>query len=969
MKKTYLLTLLLFSLFSFAQNGITYQAVILNPKGEELPGADNSRSPLVNQTICLRFKIIKPVAVVEYQETQLTTTDEFGMVNVVIGTGIRTGGTAANFAAVTWDGNPKNLIVEVDVLGACSNFIEISNQPFTSIPYAYYAANSGTPGPIGPAGPQGPQGIPGPTGATGPAGAIGATGPAGPQGIQGIAGPTGATGTTGATGPAGPQGIAGPTGAIGPAGPQGTAGQAGTQGPAGLLPNGTTAGNTPYWNGTAWIVNNSNIYNNGSGIGIGTTNPNTSAKLDISSSTQGFLPPRMTTTQRDAISSPSIGLVIFNTTTNCLSFYIGTGWNEICGNAVIPIGTIGSINCVSAINNGTLSEATVASGVTCLIPYTAGNGGLHSGQIVSSTGVTGLTAILRAGNFENGSGLLSYSIAGTPNSQGTANFAINIGGQNCNLTISVSSYLAANQYISGTVFCESGPTAIVDVINPITGKTWMDRNLGATRAAISNTDSQAYGDLYQWGRRSDGHQCRNSTNTSNLFNSDAPANGNFVITSSTPFDWRTPQNNNLWQGVNGINKPCPSGYRLPTETELNNERLSWSSNNALGAFASPLKLPLAGYRNETNGSLQSVNGTGNYFSSTFNNINSRQLSFDPFTSNAGMYDGRRTNGFSVRCIKDSSSITGTIGSINCTTSTNSGTLTQGTLASGVSSSIPYAGGNGGTHTGQIVTSSGVTGLTATLAAGTFASGNGTVNYTISGTPITSGTASFALNIGGQTCTLNISVANNLVAQYPVGSLFCATGPTAIVDVTNPVTGKTWMDRNLGASQVATSKTDLLAYGDLYQWGRGSDGHQCRNSTTITTLSISDQPGHGNFILSPNTPNDWRNPQNTNLWQGINGLNNPCPTGYRVPTQIELDNERLSWTTNNDVGAFNSQLKFTIAGLRSGSDNSLNNVGWGGTYWTSSVSGNNSLDLDFGNSTGFFFNGSRSLGMSVRCIKN
>jgi hypothetical protein len=194
MKKIYLLTLLLFSLFSNAQNGITYQAVILNPKGEELPGADNSRSPLVNQNICLRFKIIKPVSIVEYQETQVTTTDEFGMVNVIIGTGTQTGGTAANFAAVNWDGNPKNLIVEVDVTGACSNFIEISNQPFTYVPYAYYAANSGTPGTPGPAGPQGAQGIQGvagSTGATGTAGAIGAIGATGQQGIIGTNGTNG----------------------------------------------------------------------------------------------------------------------------------------------------------------------------------------------------------------------------------------------------------------------------------------------------------------------------------------------------------------------------------------------------------------------------------------------------------------------------------------------------------------------------------------------------------------------------------------------------------------------------------------------------------------------------------------------------------------------------------------------------------------------------------------------------------
>jgi uncharacterized protein (TIGR02145 family) len=221
-----------------------------------------------------------------------------------------------------------------------------------------------------------------------------------------------------------------------------------------------------------------------------------------------------------------------------------------------------------------------------------------------------------------------------------------------------------------------------------------------------------------------------------------------------------------------------------------------------------------------------------------------------------------------------------------------------------------------------------------------------------------------------TLQAQITALQNSIYTYPAGTVHCnPNNPTLIIGITNPTTGKIWMDRNLGASQVATSSTDALAYGDLYQWGRRADGHQCRNSATTTTLSSSDQPSHGDFIIAQNSPNDWRNPQNTNLWQGLNGINNPCPTGFRVPTQIELNNERLSWATNNNVGAFNSQLKFTVAGLRSGSDNSLNNVGLGGTYWTSSVSGNNSLDLDFGDITGFFFNGSRNLGMSIRCIKN
>ena len=64
------------------------------------------------------------------------------------------------------------------------------------------------------------------------------------------------------------------------------------------------------------------------------------------------------------------------------------------------------------------------------------------------------------------------------------------------------------------------------------------------------------------------------------------------------YDWRSPQNDNLWQGVNGINNPCPSGYRIPTEAELDAERLSWSSDNSAGAIASALKLPMAGYRTQ-----------------------------------------------------------------------------------------------------------------------------------------------------------------------------------------------------------------------------------------------------------------------------------------------------------------------------------------------------------------------------------
>jgi hypothetical protein len=179
----------------------------------------------------------------------------------------------------------------------------------------------------------------------------------------------------------------------------------------------------------------------------------------------------------------------------------------------------------------------------------------------------------------------------------------------------------------------------------------MDRNLGASQVATSSADALAYGDLYQWGRRADGHQCRNSITTTTLSSTDQPGNGNFIIISNTPYDWRSTQNDNLWQGINGTNNPCPNGYRIPTENELEQERLSWSSNDSFGAFNSPLKLSMTGYRNVATGVLTLVNERGYYWSSTINGTSSRNLIFSS-TQNAWHADDIRGSGETVRCIKN-----------------------------------------------------------------------------------------------------------------------------------------------------------------------------------------------------------------------------------------------------------------------------------------------------------------------------
>ncbi|MCW3070740.1 MAG: hypothetical protein JWO44_630 [Bacteroidetes bacterium] len=155
---------------------------------------------------------------------------------------------------------------------------------------------TGATGSTGAMGPMGPMGM-GMPGSPGMNGATGATGTAGTNGTAGATGMTGSTGSTGAMGPMGPMGMGmpgspgtnGATGATGTAGTNGTngttgvtgaTGVTGTAGADGILPAGSAAGNTPYWDGAAWITNNSNIYNNGGNIGIGTVTP--AYKLDIS---------------------------------------------------------------------------------------------------------------------------------------------------------------------------------------------------------------------------------------------------------------------------------------------------------------------------------------------------------------------------------------------------------------------------------------------------------------------------------------------------------------------------------------------------------------------------------------------------------------------------------------------------------------------------------------------------------------
>ncbi|CAC9435438.1 hypothetical protein [uncultured Gammaproteobacteria bacterium] len=200
------------------------------------------------------------------------------------------------------------------------------------------------------------------------------------------------------------------------------------------------------------------------------------------------------------------------------------------------------------------------------------------------------------------------------------------------------------------------------------------------------------------------------------------------------------------------------------------------------------------------------------------------------------------------------------------------------------------------------------------------------------------------------------------------------------------TGQVWMDRNLGATQVATSSTDPASYGDLYQWGRPADGHQIRASATTTTLAVNTTPGHANFITitGPQDSYDWTL---SNIVDDSGALRSAflaktdgsgvCPTGFNVPTEAQLKAETDIWDTTNNpaASAFNSVLKLPVAGTRLRWTGGLGNMGDVAYYWTRSVPDGQwyryARYLYFGRHSthSAFHNVERSEGKSIRCIKN
>ena len=128
--------------------------------------------------------------------------------------------------------------------------------------------------------------------------------------------------------------------------------------------------------------------------------------------------------------------------------------------------------------------------------------------------------------------------------------------------------------------------------------------------------------------------------------------------------------------------------------------------------------------------------------------------------------------------------------------------------------------------------------------------------------------------------------------------------------------------------------------------------------------------------------DWRETINNNLWQGVNGINNPCPLGFRLPTWNEWQEELKVWGPNDgsifDVGPISPFFTFAFRNFYNGEIVLRSSI-----YWSSTVFGGGGNVTDDGSNVviipdfkknrnipgNYYITAPKGLGGCVRCIKD
>jgi len=423
----------------------------------------------------------------------------------------------------------------------------------------------------------------------------------------------------------------------------------------------------------------------------------------------------------------------------------------------------------AAVSN--LTTATVTGQV-----LTNGQPLLESGVIWGTSPTLTIESATASVTFSSIAGTLSATITGL---SAGSNYYVALYAKTSNVT-TIGNVI---QYEHGTVTTS-------------TGRKWLQWNLGATNYPPSMyNDKDNYGNLYQWGRGNDGSQYNatnvtlsasqyyttatvdyynstsktivtNSTTNLSSYNGDTytligtPTISKYVQTSSS--DWFLPSYDGLWQGVNGINNPCPTGYRVPTATEFNAEITGENITNTSSAFSSSLKLTSAGYRNNTGPTMTDLT-TGYYWTSTVSSSTSNHTFASALVigSSASTYSSSlKSAGYALRCIKDdgnfsSSGGTAKVASYSCPSTGFSGSIRQSVSVSGVKQTITANVTTAGTYSLKAY----LNGITF-AKSGTFTgTGSQTIELIATGTAMAGGEYTIALQNISPSCDFNVPIVD------------------------------------------------------------------------------------------------------------------------------------------------------------------------------------------------------------------
>jgi hypothetical protein len=327
---------------------------------------------------------------------------------------------------------------------------------------------------------------------------------------------------------------------------------------------------------------------------------------------------------------------------------------------------------MGTIANTTVAENVAFTGSTPVISgdtpigtltYTLGGTDVTEFTINSTTGVIAMVAR----DFE------APADTGSNNAYEVTIIATDSDGNTANTTQTVTVtdvYEAPFSSGSGDTF--NGKFYLT--VTSLTGRVWLDRNLGATQVCADADgngiagpgDEACFGDYYQWGRAADGHDSSASDITPTLASSITPGTNTFVTNNSALYDWTAPGVDDGTIGSDGSlrtaawedggdNDICPAGFSVPLMSELETERASWATSDA-GAFGSNLKIPTAGYRSRTDGVVQTGFGVGGYMwgrdAASFSYYTHFGSSLYFNASSSSSSSATRAHGHSIRCIKD-----------------------------------------------------------------------------------------------------------------------------------------------------------------------------------------------------------------------------------------------------------------------------------------------------------------------------